>query len=80
MKDWIKVQYLLPGLDENNRSGSVLVFCSEGIFVAELTVFKAGVYRNKDYYSWSECSTGCGCCSVSIEPTHWMVLPQEPKD
>ena len=63
--DWINVEKQLPEIRQE-----VLIFDSDdGIFRA--------IYEGS---YWSEQSTGCGCCSGTLTPTHWMPLPADPKD
>ena len=79
--EWISVKDRFPEINEKSQSSvDVLISCSDGILVARVIFYKAMGYKKEDTYYWSEQSTGCGCCAASIEPTHWMPLPEPPKE
>lgn len=74
---WITVDQL-PKLDQN-ESECLLVVEQDGImFTAFLKYYPVSGHRKEEYYSWSENSTGCGCCGRGLNPTHWMPLPEKP--
>lgn len=76
MTEWIKCSDRLPETDEN-----CLVIDENGdCYVACLVLLNANGYRTEDTTYWSEQSTGCGCCSNGISPTHWMPLPPPPEN
>ena len=76
---WISVE-TPPKLNDSNESEGVLVIENDGdMFVAHLNYYPVSGYRTEESYSWSENSTGCGCCGRHLEPTHWMQLPEKPQ-
>jgi|GEM_PF-1666975 len=83
---WISVKDTLPNLKDeskihNSVSPDVLVVESdEQMYVAYLSFYAIAGYRKKEVYRWSEISTGCGRCGRNLNPTHWMPLPELPKD
>lgn len=78
---WISIQDGLPPVDKHDRSEEVLVSCSYGILVATLSIYRIAYYRKVEEHNWTEKTTGCGCCGAGhLDPTHWMTLPQAPKD
>lgn len=81
--EWISVKDRLPELKDKSiasESEDLLVLDSSGIiYVAYLNFYPISGYRTKESYSWSDRSTGCGCCSEELTPTHWMPLPKPPK-
>ncbi len=80
MSEWIKCTDRLPEIVSGNTSNNVLIICDEGILVARIILYRALNNRKTDEYKWSEQSTGCGCCAEDITPTHWMTLPEPPKE
>jgi hypothetical protein len=80
---WISVNDRLPDIKDisiNSESEDVLVLSSDGnMYVAYLNFYPISGYRTEEQYSWSDRSTGCGCCSESIDVTHWIPLPPPPK-
>ncbi len=75
MDDWIRTKDRLPELIGIGRS-------SENCLVYESGDFHVACYvkiPNTDRSYWSEQSSGCGCCSTGIDPTHWMPLPKPPE-
>lgn len=84
MSDWISVEDRLPKIKDkllhSSESEDVLALnCDGNMYVANLNFYAAGGYRKEDEYSWSDKSTGCGCCSEGIQPSHWMSLPKPPE-
>ncbi len=82
MSEWIKCSERIPEIEyKNNTSKDVLIIDSDGpIYVAYLTYYPLIGYRLKEEYLYTERSTGCGCCSERLNPTHWMPLPKPPKE
>jgi len=78
---WINVKDSLPELSEKtDESEDVLVYDSGCYHIAYLCLYPKSGYRLKDVYKWIERSSGCGCCSEGINPTHWMDLPKPPNN
>ena len=80
---WICALDKLPEIKDKtqrcSKSENVIVLDSSGImYVAYLNYYGISGHRKEEEYSWSEVSTGCGCCSTSLEVTHWMPLPSFP--
>jgi hypothetical protein len=84
MIEWIKVEDRLPEIKDkskNSESKDVLILDSDNtIYVGYLNYYPIEGYRKKEEYIWRDRSTGCGCCSTNLTPTHWMTLPELPKD
>lgn len=80
--NWIKVEDRLPEIVHDNGTSNYVLVRESGddFFVAHLNFYPAKGYRKTDEWIWSENSTGCGCCGRSLNPTHWMILPDLPKD
>lgn len=71
MSEWIKCSERMPEL------GSTVLAYDGGVFEATLSE-KHGRIEWDPY--WLPVF-GCGCCGGSDpEPTHWMPLPEPPKD
>jgi hypothetical protein len=77
---WIRVEDRLPDLRKDNTSDDVLICdsCDE-MYVARLNYYPIDRRRTEEKYTWTENSTGCGCCSCDIDVTHWIPLPEPPK-
>jgi hypothetical protein len=82
--NWIDVENNLPDLEHKticSQSEDVLVLDYDGtMYVAYLTFYPCVGYSKIECLSWSNRSTGCGCCERDLNPTHWMSLPKSPKD
>lgn len=74
---WISVKDKLPEINADDSSDEVLVLLeSQKVYVAVLIFYPSVGYRKQEDYSWSEMSTGCGCCCKRLVPTHWMEIPK----
>lgn len=74
--EWISVNDHLPEMKEDDDSicsNDVLAFDGERMFVACRWKFK---FREEIYFK----STVCDCCDSLGEITHWMPLPELPKE
>jgi hypothetical protein len=70
MSDWISVKDRLPEIDREHGIAVVVVYCPFwGRFIAT-----AQYVADSNFVIWSD-SCGKSC----IPPTHWMPLPEPPK-
>ena len=71
---WINVEDELPKqgecviVIESDNSQYIGIFC----------IYEKSDYIKEEERIWSEYSTGCGCCTRNLKPTHWMPLPDPP--
>jgi len=76
MMDWISVDDRLPEIGSH-----VLSCCKrlDGCWEITRTQFLYNEYISSHF--WNYFSSGCGCCDADMKNvTHWMPLPEPPKD
>lgn len=70
--EWISVKYRLPEINQ-------WILASDGEFPGGLVQYCYNEHIGE--YFWNFLSSGCGCCDTDMKNvTHWMPLPEPPKE